>query len=514
MKILPVEMIREADAYTIKNEPVSDIDLMERAASACFYWMIANIPADRKILVFAGTGNNGGDGLAIARMMIQKGYAVHVFLSGKEEHRSPSCRTNLERLDPLLEMSITQLTEKEELPPVNPDKDVIVDALFGSGLSRPVEGFNANIIRHLNSSGAFILSVDIPSGLFCDETVSGLSNPAIIHADQTLTFSPPKYAFFFPENDKYTGNWELLDIGLMREFTENAQSRNVFVEKSDVAAFLKTRNKFSHKGIFGHALLICGSTGKMGAAVLSANACLRTGTGLVSVHVPSGEKNILQTAVPEAMLDIDASENLFSGIKSTENFTAIGIGPGIGMNEETQNALKLLIQNSIVPLVFDADALNILGENKTWISFIPKGSIFTPHKKEFERIAGFCSNDFERNERQRELSIKYGIYILLKGAYTAITTPEGNCYFNPTGNPGMATGGSGDVLTGIITGLRAQGYSPLEACLLGAYLHGLAGDIAAEESGEEAMIAGDIVRNLGKAFKGIREFRNAGMQEL
>jgi len=344
------------------------------------------------------------------------------------------------------------------------------------------------------------VSIDVPSGLFCDTSVAGINQPAIIHADQTLSFAPLKYAFVFPENDQWTGNLELLDIGLMHEYLDTAESRNYYIRKDEIKPLIRKRNRFSHKGTYGHALLICGSTGKMGAAVLASRACLRSGAGLVTTHVPSGEKSILQTAVPEAMLDIDLSENVFSGIKNLDKYSGIGIGPGIGMDRETATALKVLIQNTQQPLVIDADALNILGENKTWIPFLPKGSIFTPHKKEFERIAGVCSNDFERNEKQRELSARYGIYILLKGAYTAITAPDGNCYFNSTGNPGMATGGSGDVLTGILTGMLAQGYSPLHTCLIGAYLHGLAGDLAAAETGQEALISGDLVDYIGKAF--------------
>jgi NAD(P)H-hydrate epimerase len=238
----------------------------------------------------------------------------------------------------------------------------------------------------------------------------------------------------------------------------------------------------------------------MGAAVLAAKACLRSGPGLVTAHIPRSGNTILQTAVPEAMLFLDADEDIFSGIPDLSGYSSIAIGPGIGQADATRRALKHLIQNSNLPLIFDADALNILGESKTWISFIPKGSIFTPHPKEFERLVGKSSDDFERNKIQREFSIKHGVYVVLKGAHTAITTPDGNCYFNTTGNPGMATGGSGDVLTGILAGIKAQGYSSLETCLLGVYIHGLAGDFAAEERGHEALIAGDIIQHLGNAF--------------
>lgn len=506
MNILSAEMIRQADAYTIQHEPVSDIDLMERAAMACTNWLVLHLPTGKSLVVFAGNGNNGGDGLAIARMMWGKGFPVKVILAGSDKKRTPSCQINLNRLRTIREISVIQFEDKQPLPAIDPGSDIVVDALFGSGLSRTVEGVPKAIIRHINDSGALTISIDIPSGLYCDQSVAGLKDPAIVRADHTLSFAPMKLAFLFAENDLYSGEVQLLDIGLMQEFIDKAGSRNILTEERDVIPMLPLRNRFSHKGTFGHALLICGAKGKMGAGVLAARACLRSGAGLVTSHIPESGNSILQSAVPEAMLDLDEHPDRFTGLKTTEPYSAIGIGPGIGMEPATQTALKLLIQNASSPLILDADALNILGENKTWLPFLPKGTILTPHKKEFERFAGPCANDFERNEKQRELSVKYGLYILLKGAYTAITTPDGYCYFNPTGNPGMATGGSGDVLTGIITGLRAQGLPPLAACVIGAYLHGLAGDLAAKELSQESLIAGDIVDFLGKAIKQLREY--------
>jgi len=500
MNILSVENIREADLFTIKNEPIKSIDLMERAASHCFYWLAENIPAHKKIRVICGTGNNGGDGLAIARMMASKGYATEVFLFGSPDKLSPDCKINYERITETTSIPCQVIEEKGSIPSFNGEDDIIIDALFGSGLSRPVSGFLADVIRHINSQHSIVISIDIPSGLFCDETVSSSHDPAIIHADHTLTFSPPKLAFFFPENDKYVGNWHLLDIGIMQEFINRSETHNHYITHSDCKRLLKKRNKFSHKGTFGHAYLICGSKGKMGAAVLAAKACLRSGPGLVTAHIPNSGITILQTAVPEAMLDADPDENIFTEIPDLNAYSSVAIGPGIGQSEATSRALKLLIQNSSLPLIFDADAINILGENKTWISFVPKGSIFTPHPKEFERLVGKSSNNFDRNKMQREFSVKHGVYVVLKGANTAVSTPDGHCWFNTTGNPGMATGGSGDVLTGILAGIKAQGYSSLDTCLLGVYLHGLAGDLAAKEEGQEALIAGDIIQHLGTSF--------------
>ncbi len=504
MKILPIPLIRKADAYTIENEPIAEIDLMERAASLCFHWLEKNISLDRKINVFCGSGNNGGDGLVIARMMLGSGFNVDVFTVSPPEKMSECCRVNFQEMQEMQKMQEMQVCKKVEdyhdFPAIG-ETDVVIDALFGSGLTRPAEGFMAQVIEHINSSGALVVAIDVPSGLYIDETTPTGKNHSVIRADYTLTFSPPKLAFFFPENDKFIGEWKLLDIGLMQEFIDSAVVRNFLLEKGDVSQILRKRNKYAHKGNFGHALLICGSTGKMGAAVLAAKACLRSGPGLVTIHVPKSGITILQTAVPEAMLAIDAGMDCFTCVPELTAYSSIAVGPGIGKSPQTASALKILIQETKIPLIFDADAINLLSENKTWLGFLPKDSIFTPHPKEFERLVGKSSDDFERNQKQRDFSHKYQCYVVLKGAHSAITTPDGRCFFNSTGNPGMATGGCGDVLTGIIAGLRAQAYTPLECCLLGVYIHGLAGDFAASTQGFEALIANDITENMGKSFQ-------------
>jgi len=499
MKILPVEKIREADAFTIKNEPIKSIDLMERAANQCYRWIKKHVDKSHRFTVFCGPGNNGGDGLVIARLLAQKDYDVDVIIVRFTENGSDDFDANLKRLEGIDILSLTEIREGDTLPEISTN-DFVIDAIFGSGLSRPVAGFVAELIKQINTSGAITISIDTPSGLFSDEN-SSEKKGAIIEADYTLSFQFPKYAFLFPENDKYVGRWFVLPIGLMQEFTDLLEVENFLVEKWDAIQLLKPRNKFDHKGTFGHALLIAGSFGKMGAATMAAKAALRSGAGLVSAHVPQSGYPIIQTAVPECMVSIDENDKVFSKPPELGLYNAIAIGPGLGTAKASQNALKLLIQNANVPIVFDADAINILGENKTWISFIPAGSIFTPHPKEFERLAGKSSNNFERNKMQREFSIKNRVYIVLKGAHTCISTPDGLCFFNSTGNPGMATGGSGDVLTGIIVGLLAQGYHPKEACILGVYLHGSAGDVSAKEKSMQAMIAGDIIENLGKAFR-------------
>lgn len=499
MKVLPIEQVREADAYTIKHEPIDSIDLMERAAKSCFKWMQKKLSPGAIVKVFCGLGNNGGDGLALARLLAKKEFRVEVFIVRYSDKASEDFTINLERLEYQGIVRINEIRVGDELPS-GLKGEWLVDAIFGSGLSKPVTGFIADVIGHINQSGAKVISVDIPSGLYCDKS-SVDSGGAIIHADYTLTFQLPKKAFMFAENLVYVKEWEPMPIGLHPDFIKSVDKADNFMLGADIKKLIKQRRKFDHKGKFGHALLIAGSYGKMGAAVLASEACMRAGAGLLTTHIPQRGYDILQTAVPEAMSSIDRSETSFTEIPNLDPYNAIGIGPGIGQDKETQTALKVLIQNTGLPILFDADAINILGENKTWISFIPPGSIFTPHPKEFERLVGKSSNAFDRDKLQREFSIKHGAYVVLKGYSTAISCPDGTCYYNSTGNPGMATGGSGDALTGVILGLLAQGYTSLDACLVGAHLHGLAGDLASEELGYEASLASDIIGHIGYAYQ-------------
>jgi ADP-dependent NAD(P)H-hydrate dehydratase / NAD(P)H-hydrate epimerase len=499
MKILPVEKIREADAYTIANEPITSVDLMERAATSCYKWLRKRVDSQRRVMIFCGLGNNGGDGLVIARLMAMNHYHVEIYIIRYSEKCSDDFQVNYNRLKEPGSIEIKDLRDGDVLPTILPE-DVVIDAIFGSGLGKPVVDFPARVIRHVNSSKALVVAIDMPSGLYSDEHTDTKAG-AIIQADFTLSFQFPKLAFMFAENDSYVGDWKIIDIGLQTGFIQKSEVKNFLLTRKMAATLLKPRTKFAHKGHFGHALLIAGSYGKMGASVLASKACLRSGVGLLHAHTPAKGYHVIQTAVPEAMVTIDPDEDCFTVPPDLAPFTAIAIGPGIGLSVKTKKALKLLIQNSAVPMLFDADALTILGENKTWIPFVPKTCVFTPHPGEFERLVGKARDDFHRNRLQREFCIKYNVYLVLKGAQTCICSPDGVCWYNTTGNPGMATGGSGDVLTGLILGLLAQKYHPRDACLLGVYLHGLAGDLAAEKQGMEALIAGDIVGQLGKAYK-------------
>jgi len=499
MKILPIDKVREADAYTIKNEPVDSIDLMERAAKSCCKWMLSKFRSTDRIKVFCGLGNNGGDGLAIARLLVKKDFRVEVFVLRYSDKSSDDFNTNLENLKYQKKVKINEISQIKDLPETL-GSDWVVDAIFGSGLSKPVTGFVGQVIEYINNQNTKVVSIDIPSGLFADRS-SVDSGGAIINADVTLSFEFAKKAFMFSENLPFVKEWEIMSINLHPDFIKSVDKADYLTLKDDIQGLIKKRRKFDHKGRFGHALLIAGSYGKMGAAVLASEACMRTGAGLLTTHIPKQGYDIIQTAVPEVMTSIDRSETSFSELPGLDPYNAIGIGPGIGQDKETCTALKVLIQNTGLPILFDADAINILGENKTWLSFIPPGCIFTPHPKEFERLAGKSNNAFERDKQQREFSVKYGAYVILKGYSTAISCPDGTCFYNSTGNPGMATGGSGDVLTGVILGLLAQEYTSLEACLVGTYLHGLAGDLASKELGYEASLASDITGHIGYAYQ-------------
>ena len=500
MKILPVTEIRRADAYTIENEPIASVDLMERAATRLCEWFVGNMPTEKSVLVFCGMGNNGGDGLALSRLLLHKGYNVQAFLVHHSENMSPDCEKSHLRLLNETEIGVSDIYDESDFPEVS-SSDVVVDAIFGSGLSRPMEGLAADLVLYLNSRSVRRVAVDMPSGLFADVP---MQNKVAFKADVTLTLQFPKLSFFFPENDEFVGDFHVLDIGLHPDFVSDVEVENFFVEREMLKPLLRQRKRFSHKGTYGHALLVAGSSKMTGAAILASKACLRTGVGLLTTHVPQKAVLPLQMSLPEAIVDADADEDINTIMEILNPYSAIGVGPGMGQDDVSARLLKRIIQDAEVPLALDADALNILGSNPTWIAFLPSKTILTPHPKEFERMFGKTTNSFERLALQRSMSVKHGVVIVLKGAYTSVTLPNGTCFFNSTGNPGMATAGSGDVLTGMVLSLLAQGYAPEEAAVMGVYLHGIAGDSAALKSGYESLIAGDIIDNIGQAFAFLR----------
>ncbi len=504
MKVLTVKQIRQADAYTIEHEPVKSIDLMERASAAASDWIFNTFGKSKKLCFFAGPGNNGGDGLAMARILSERDIEVAVFMLSPASRLSEDASVNLQRLGDTGRVEVKWLAGEEDFP-AECKNCIIVDAMFGSGLTRPIEGKPAGIVKKINDSQAIVVSVDIPSGLFGEDNRDNTPE-TIVRADYTLSFQFPKLAFFFPENNPYTGEWHVLPIGLHPNFIESVETPYYFVTAGFFSGQIKCRNKFAHKGDFGHSLIISGSYGKMGAAVLAVKACLRAGSGLVTAHVPQKGIEIIQTSVPEAMTSADKSPVVFTGITDPAGYTSIAAGPGIGQSKDTCDGLRSLLKGYDRPMVLDADALNILSANKELLKMLPPASILTPHPKEFDRMAGNSGTGYERHLKQIDFSRRYGVYIVLKGGYTSVSTPEGHCYFNSTGNPGMATAGSGDVLTGIIVSLLSQGYSPDIAAKLGVYIHGLAGDIAAGSLSQESMIAGDIIDEIGCGFKKIKNY--------
>ena len=494
MKIFSAAQIKKWDAYTIANEPITSVDLMERAAAACVSWLAEKQYTKKNVLIFCGMGNNGGDGLAIARMLVQQKSTVSVYIIDNEKEGSQDFKTNLKKLE-VCTFNIHTIASGPDFPPI-PKDAVVIDALFGTGLNKPLSGMPAALVAHINNSGAAVIAIDMPSGLFADETSAGNS---IITASHTLSFQQYKLAFLLAENDEFCGDVHILDIGLHPRFEQEEESIFQLADKTMIGRLYKPRKKFSHKGSYGHALLAAGSYGMMGAAVLAATACLRSGAGKLTCCVPECGYSILQTAVPEAMCIVNGNTYI-ENITGIEKFNAVGIGPGIGNYPSHTSLLKTIFQAAPQSAVIDADALNIIAQDEALKKMLPSSSIITPHFKEFERLFGKTGNGFERLQLALQQSREYGIYIVLKGHYTFISTPEGKGYFNPTGNAGMATAGSGDVLCGIITGLLAQSYTSSEACLLGVYLHGLAGDIAAGKNGAESLIARDITDNIGQAF--------------
>jgi ADP-dependent NAD(P)H-hydrate dehydratase / NAD(P)H-hydrate epimerase len=495
MKILSPQQIREADAYAIENEPIASVDLMERAGNAFVEEFEKHFFSDHIVWVFCGTGNNGGDGLVVARLLNDLRYEVKVWLAGSAEKGTEDFRVNLNRLTDAVSISKTSEIYASDIP----GKLVIVDALFGSGLNRPVDGDYAKLIHFLNSIEANKVAIDIPSGLFCDRPQNGA---VAVHADITITFQAPKLAFLLPENYPHVGEWKSVDIGLSAKFMKEVKCSYYYQQVGDGDLRLPSRPKFAHKGDAGRTLLIAGSKGKVGAAILSSKACMRAGAGLLTVHTSGCAVMPIHTAVPEAMVSEDShSDHIIRMPDDLSNFDCVAIGPGIGTENATVLAFESLLKAVSRPMVIDADALNILSRNPGLLELVPANSILTPHPGEFRRLVGDWDNDYERLNRQVELSKKHQLIVVLKGAYSSISTPSGEVYFNSTGNPGMATAGSGDVLTGIVAGLLSQAFSPTKSARLAVLLHGISGDLGAQYRGEYGLIASDIVDCLPEAFR-------------
>ncbi|MBG8553218.1 NAD(P)H-hydrate dehydratase [Hymenobacter guriensis] len=494
MKILSAAQTRALDQATIQDEGIMSLELMERAATAFTEWLLNRLSAGREVHIFCGPGNNGGDGLAAARLLHQAGQPVRVWLLPAARD-SADFTANRHRLPP--EVPCAELNTRS-LPEL-PASAVVVDALFGTGLSRPLTDEAATVVQHINHSAASIVAVDMPSGLLTDAPQPAGS--VVVRARYTVSFELPKLAFFLPQNAEFVGLWEVLPIGLDEGLIHNTPVDNHTIDLKLLTNRLPARQKFGHKGTYGHALLLAGSYGKVGAAVLAARACLHGGVGLLTLGVPTVGYDIVQTAVPEAMALPGIGQEHVTSLPDLAPYSAVGIGPGLGQHDDSHAALEKLLRTATVPLVLDADALNLLGANRALLDLLPPDAILTPHPREFERLTQPACHDYHRLELLRAFCHRHQCYVVLKGAHTCVGTPAGDLYFNTTGNAGMATGGSGDVLTGLLTALRAQKLSALDACLVGVYAHGRAGDLAAQQLGEMGLAAGDIVTHLGPALQ-------------
>ena len=499
MKIFTAEQIRRVDAFTIENEPIASVDLMERAAKALCKWIIMNFEPSSGFKILAGPGNNGGDAWALARLLVENNYSdIEFYLLNLSGKISPDSEINRERLLKQNKIKIKEITSPEHFPQFN-NHDVIIDGLFGSGLSRTLKGLSGEFVQHINASAKkALVAIDVPSGLFCEDNSTNIPEN-IVRADFTLSFQFSKFAFFLSENSENTGEVHILDIGLSKDFIEDEPTPYNYLAKQDITPLIKIRKKFSHKGTYGHGLLIAGSYGMMGAAILAAKAALRSGVGLLTTHIPRYGYNILQTSLPESLVSIDESDIIYTEVTHLDKYNAIAVGPGLCTKHNTVIALKKLLSECKVPIVIDADAINIIAANG-FIDNIPANSVLTPHPKEFDRLFGNHTNQLQRIETQLKYSNQQEIYIILKGANTSISTPDGKLFFNTTGNPGMATGGSGDVLTGILLAMLSQDFSIEASCLTSVYLHGQAADFALKNSSIYSLLPSDIINHLGQAF--------------
>ena len=496
MKIFTAEQIYNADKFTMEKQGISSDMLMERAATQIFEWMHMRLQGAKvKIHLFCGIGNNGGDGIALARHLLEHDYNIAVYVVNYSDKRSKDFLINLDRLK---ERKVWPdfLDSDCEFPLIGRE-DIVVDAIFGIGLNRAPDTWVAKLIAHINASMAFVLAVDIPSGLFMDRLPEDES--AVVRANFVLSFQAPKLPFFLPETGVYLNQWELLDIGLDQEFLMNEQVSYEFIGKPEVLPMYRSRLKFSHKGTYGHALIVGGSYGKIGAVQLAAKACLTVGSGLVTALVPECGYVPLQTSLPEIMVQTDDEDDFLTAIEFKVTPKVIGIGMGMGTDKRTVAAFSQFLDTNKTPLVVDADGLNILAKEKDLLKKLPPQTVLTPHPKELERLIGSWKNDFDKLKKAKKFVNSHDVVLVIKGAHT-IVLYKNSGFINSTGNPGMATAGSGDVLAGMITGLIAQGYPVIHATIFGVYLHGLSGDLCVPEMGYESLTASLLIDTIGKAY--------------
>ncbi len=492
MQLLSAQQIHDWDAYTIIHEPISSTDLMERAAAQCTRFIVENNWHKKNVTIFCGKGNNGGDGLAIARQLLRINATVSVYILEFGARGTNNFQTNLVRLHEV--SSEIHFIQSPEFLPVIEKDNVVIDCLYGSGLNRPLQGLSAETVQHINHSGAMVIAIDVPSGMYVNKSSK---NNVIIKAHHTLTFQVLKLCFLVAGNEPFFGKVTLLPIGLHQDYLKNIKSTFQLISFPLIEGFYKLREPFSHKGSFGHALMFAGNEGKMGAALLASKAVLRAGAALVSLFIHKNHFNSVHTFLPEAMC---LSREM--PLDDNGKHTAAAIGPGLGTNKDISELVIRFIKNWIKPLVVDADALNILSSQNDGLNLLHEYTVITPHPKEFDRLFGSHEDDFDRINTAINKSTEFPFVIVLKGHHTLIAC-KGNGWINNTGNAGLAKGGSGDVLTGIIAGLLCQGYNVLEAAIFGVFLHGLAADVCLDNESVESMLATDVIDCLGDAFKKI-----------
>jgi hydroxyethylthiazole kinase-like uncharacterized protein yjeF len=504
MQILNREEIKFADEYTIQHEPILSIDLMERAARACVMQIMKRVDDSTPVFVLCGKGNNGGDGFAITRMLLERSYNCTAVLVNHTSDFSADCKINFDRLKETHPDSIYEVNSEKDLESTRfTSLGVLIDALIGTGLNKPVSGLLKEVIEFANKNFTQIISIDCPSGLYIDKAND--PDDRVIHSTLTLTFQYPKLSFLMSQNKWAVPQFEVLNIGLHPHLEHLIKARTFLLSGNTIKPLLRSRANFSHKGDFGHALLIAGNNSMRGAVSITAMACLKSGAGLLTVHSVDSALTALMHHLPEAMCSVDPNSEFICELPDLTKYNVVAFGPGIGTEQETQDVLKKLLNYNASSLVIDADGLNILSQNKTWISFLPPETIVTPHPKEFDRLTEKHEHDMDRCHTALQFAIKHKIIVVLKGTYTCICMPDGSHYFNSSGNSGLAKGGSGDALTGIITGLLARGYRAPQAALIGVYIHGFAADLAIKKSSKESLLATDVVNKLGRAFQKLEE---------
>jgi len=507
MKIFTNDAIKRIDKETMAIDGISELELMERAASAVAYEIISRWRTSKRMVIFAGPGNNGGDALAVARMLYEQGYHPEVYLFNiRSSYLSECCRANRDRLLEMSGIDFTEIVDNFNPPELGPN-DVVIDGLFGSGLHSALKGGYTSLVQYINNSEAFVVAIDMPSGLF-GEWNEGIDRRNIIRADLTLTFGSKRLSFFFRENAEFIGQCIVLDIDLNQTAIDSTPADFYLIEKEDVRDMLQPLDPFINKYDNGTLYIVAGSYGMMGAAILASRGAQRIGAGLITVHGPASANTIMQTSCPEALFEADINDICTTKINLKRRYSVVALGPGMGTNDETIDAIDHFLKNYHKPCLLDADALNCIAARPMLLRSITKGSIITPHAGEFDRLFQKPNErnitDESRLKRAINVSKNHSITIVLKGHYTMTVRPDGKVYINSSGNPGMATAGSGDVLTGIISGLIAQGYSPDSSVWMGAYIHGHAGDIAATKHGEQSLIASDIIDNIGPAIVEIK----------